>query len=485
MIDLIKKNKLVFLILVLGAFLRFYRISAYTEFLGDQGRDVLRIRQFVKDGDFMLIGPQTSIGNMYLGPWYYYLITPSLVLANFNPLGPALFNGLIGLFTIWLIYRFGSQWFGKETGFWAAGLLALSPAVIKYSNFIWNPNVLPLFSLVSMWFLWRVWKKDDYKSLIWLAASLAMVLNSHYLGLLLFPVIAIFLMIKFFNLFKQKNVNNFLKFGLVGLGVFMLLMSPLIVFDIKHGFPNFNAFLTFFTQRQTTVNFKFYKGLFDFNQVYNQFISQFLIMKDTWRWSLLLLPVILLGIWKERKIKTTWLIITWLIIGLIGIANYKQHVYAHYYLFLYPSLALLISLGITKLNYIKFLFGFGIMTLMIFNWHGWNPPNNQLTRTRKIAHFICSQIPSGENYNIVNLASYGDYRALAYRYFLVNNCPNKPMADSDYPQADYLYVIQESPEKYPDPIESEVWEIQSGDDWKIKSDWEAEGIPIYKLGKIK
>ena len=74
------------------------------EFLGDQGRDVLVIRNFFKHKDLFFIGPQTSIGNMYLGPYYYYLIAPALLLANFNPVGPAVFIALFGIATTYLIF---------------------------------------------------------------------------------------------------------------------------------------------------------------------------------------------------------------------------------------------------------------------------------------------------------------------------------------------------------------------------------------------
>ena len=54
----LKKYWLVILILVLASFFRFYRLSDYMEFLGDQGRDLLIIRNFLKNGDLFFIGPK-------------------------------------------------------------------------------------------------------------------------------------------------------------------------------------------------------------------------------------------------------------------------------------------------------------------------------------------------------------------------------------------------------------------------------------------
>jgi len=75
------------LILVVGAFLRLYKIDQYMTFLGDEGRDVIIVSRFIKHFDLMLVGPGTSVGNMYLGPLYYYLMVPALFLAGFSPVG--------------------------------------------------------------------------------------------------------------------------------------------------------------------------------------------------------------------------------------------------------------------------------------------------------------------------------------------------------------------------------------------------------------
>src|SRR3990167_1835175 len=97
----IKKNPVEFVfllvIVILAAFLRFYRISGYMTFLGDEGRDAIIVRRLLVNFDPILIGPGTSIGNMFIGPLYYYLIAPALLLANFSPVGPSALIALIGV----------------------------------------------------------------------------------------------------------------------------------------------------------------------------------------------------------------------------------------------------------------------------------------------------------------------------------------------------------------------------------------------------
>ena len=74
-------------------------------FLGDEGRDVLVVKRILVDHKFTLLGPATSIGNMYLGPLYYYLMIIPMALSCLNPLGPAMKVALFGVITVFFVYK--------------------------------------------------------------------------------------------------------------------------------------------------------------------------------------------------------------------------------------------------------------------------------------------------------------------------------------------------------------------------------------------
>src|SRR3990167_11025306 len=99
--DFVKKNKkelvVIGLILLIGAFFRLYKISSYMTFLGDEGRDVIIVRRIFTELHPPLIGPGTSVGGMYLGPLYYYLMAIPLLIAGFSPVGPAVMVALLGV----------------------------------------------------------------------------------------------------------------------------------------------------------------------------------------------------------------------------------------------------------------------------------------------------------------------------------------------------------------------------------------------------
>ncbi|MBU2592042.1 MAG: glycosyltransferase family 39 protein [Patescibacteria group bacterium] len=469
---------LLLLILLTAAFLRVYRIADYMEFLGDQGRDVVIVVRFLKQGDLMFIGPQTSIGNMYLGPWYYYLIAPALLLANFSPVGPALTVALIGVATVWLVWLVAKQLFGITTALLSALLFAVSPVVVYYSNFSWNPNVMPFFALLSVWLTWLIWQKNEFKKIPFLAFSLAMALNSHYLGLLLFPPAVFFLFLTWVKNRKTKQNNAFSRPLIVGILVFLLLMSPLLIFDLKHQFVNFESVLAFFTVRQTTVNLKAYKGVLLLPKIANQLFSNLFLREDFWApfyWSL---PVFFLGILKAKKNKSLWFFLVWFLTGLLGLSNYKQHIYAHYFGFLWPVAVILIAFLLTKLFWLFSLPLAGyLIYLALTSWHGWRPANFQLKRAETVAQFIIDQ-SSGEEFALALIAEM-NYDP-PYRYFI--DLKKGALIDLHQKMAGQLFVICEPWGKVDcNPVGHPQWQIAAFGWAKIDWEWQVEGIRLFRL----
>ena len=105
------------LLVFLSAFLRFYKLEELTIFLDDQGRDALKAAQIIKEKNLPFIGPMASIGNVYLGPLYYWAITPFLWLFGFNPIGPVVLVALLGVLTNILLFFFLWHYFNKTSTF--------------------------------------------------------------------------------------------------------------------------------------------------------------------------------------------------------------------------------------------------------------------------------------------------------------------------------------------------------------------------------
>src|SRR3990167_9801523 len=121
---IILENWIIIAILVIATLLRFYRLHDLTTFSGDQGFDFLKIKEILEGNLTLLgpkIGPYNELGNLYLGPAYYYILAPFLLFWGYNPIGPAYLTALLSVATVLLIYIYSRDNFSKK----AAGLSAL------------------------------------------------------------------------------------------------------------------------------------------------------------------------------------------------------------------------------------------------------------------------------------------------------------------------------------------------------------------------
>jgi 4-amino-4-deoxy-L-arabinose transferase-like glycosyltransferase len=521
-------------ILILASCLRLYRIAEYMTFLGDEGRDAIIVRNLLVHADPILIGPGTSIGNMYLGPLYYYLIAPFLFLANFSPAGPSIMIALFGIATVFLVWKMGREWFGPIAGFVTAFFFAIAPVIIIYNRSSWNPNIMPFFSTLCIYAVWRIWNKHEFKWLIVLGISFAFVMQSHYLGLILAPVCGLFLLLTLLSLrgtkqsfnvsiakspdtsakrlphvplwrnIRNDESSNFWKNSIIGTILFLLLMSPLLLFDIRHNFMNFNAIKTFFTVRQDTVSANPFKSLKSLWPIWEQISTRLLGGTDTTagRWIAFglfdgtLALLIMKKIHKKNIPLAYWLLLTWILLSLFGLAAYKHELYDHYYGFLFTAPFLLLG-GITQdvietfknrnllsktIAYCLLLSALIPLTLVnIYNSPLQYSPNRQLQRSIAVSQKI-EEEAHGQKLNLAVIAE-RNYEG-AYQYFLEKDNSGfvkiDPL-DTEDTITEQLFVVCELPEEKCDPTHNPKTEVANFGWSEVDKQWNVDGVILYKL----
>ena len=519
----IRRNRLETLILLtillIGAFFRLYKIDEYMTFLGDEGRDVIVVGRLLTDFDPILVGPGTSIGNMYLGPLYYYMMAPALLLANFSPVGPAVMIALLGVATIFFVWFVTREWFYKEGlepervawgALIAAGLYAISPTVIIYSRSSWNPNIMPFFALLSIYSVWQFWEKHKFKWLVVSGISMAFALQSHYLGLLLIPVIGLFWLLTFIKVKgKAHVVKELIKNTIYGGLVFLLLMSPLIIFDARHEWRNFEAAKIFFTQRQTTISARPWTALPEIPDIFIKMVTRLVAGTSEFAGSiyskvltLLVGGSFLLAYFKSnfskdpaarQRIKAYLLIFVWLGVALVGLGVYKQEIYDHYYGFFFSAPFLLIGVLIQEIfalgsKSISFPTFFGISIILYFlisvNLHNnplRYPPNRQLQRTIEVVKAV-TQYSEGKPFNFAVIAERNYEGAYMYFFEMWGIPAYIPIADIlDETLKDQLFVVCEVTGERCNP-ETNVRPELTNFGWrKVVASWEVAGFTIHKV----
>ncbi|KKU22480.1 MAG: hypothetical protein UX34_C0028G0005 [Candidatus Woesebacteria bacterium GW2011_GWF1_46_13] len=275
-------------------------------------------------------------------------------------------------------------------------------------------------------------------------------------------------------------------------------MSPLVIFDARHGWRNWEAMKTFFTERQTTVSARPWNAIPKIPKLSQNITTRVLSGKNetVGRFTLAAILILSLIVFVkrkslDRKSKAAFLLISvWLLVALAGLGNYKQEIYDHYFGFFFAAPFLLLGglvEKITKTERNKILIGtlsIGIILLVSVNLFG-NPlryqPNRQLQRSQAVADKIIEE-SGGERFNLAVLAerNYDD----GYQYFL--ELRGVPVIDID-PQladettAEQLFVVCELAKEKCDPTHSPKAEVANFGWSKIEEEWDISGVTLYQL----
>jgi hypothetical protein len=169
--------------------------------------------------------------------------------------------------------------------------------------------------------------------------------------------------------------------------------------------------------------------------------------------------------------------------GLIGLGLYKQHIYDHYFGFLFPVIFILTGYIIYTLSLIPKLGKLiGLSLIISFAYFSLkeNPfqysPNKQIGNTQEIVNFINSKTDN-HPFNLALIAK--SNTDAAYRYFFYQN--NSPIIDLHTKITDQLFVICEPWQMDCQPINNPLWEIAAFGWSKVDQQWDLNGIKIFKL----
>ncbi|KKT75647.1 MAG: hypothetical protein UW69_C0013G0006 [Microgenomates group bacterium GW2011_GWA2_44_7] len=336
---------LILLFFVLGLLLRTYDLNSIP-LSSDSGRDLLIIYNIVQTHQLALLGPPTSLGWLYLGPFVYYLWTPFLMVSQGDPRSIVILSTALDAFVAPLIYYFGKKYIGKKASSVAAFFYMTSPLIILWSRTPLHPSLAPIFVTILLILMAR-WRGA--------LTSGHIVILGLICGVLLQTHLAAAVLVLFVFIYTHRNSCKSLtsKIFLFLLPV-LITLTPLLYYDVTN---HFSMTLRFFLWLPYRILSSF--GVADWghavtiSSLMNTVINLVDILK------LLFFPIgsvlfaigllaFLYGILIKSK-KLPWVIRICLqttiasVVAIIFFGSVQQH----YLTFLFPIISLLIAFSIS------------------------------------------------------------------------------------------------------------------------------------------
>lgn len=470
---------IVWIFIAAGAFLRLYRIEDFATFLADQGRDAIVMHDIITLKHFPALGPVTSIGSMFLGPLYYYMMSPWLLIFGMNPVGPAVGVAVLGILALWLQYHAVNDMFeDRMTAIVSVALAATSSTLIEYNRFSWNPNLLAPLVFFTLW----AWYRGLTKKNIWyfaLAGALfSASMQMHYLSVVLVFVFAITYLTSISAL-RAPVKTHFARFVAV-VASWGAVLAPFLLFEAIHSFPNLKSALLLAQSPNTQTSSRLGEIFSTFAQVFHY--STQVTTQDYITTTLFICIAIIAVVGLIRK-QPIGFVATSLVVMTVATSYYTGAKFPHYlgsfYLLLYTFIAYLLSTMFTNRT-VKVLIG-AVFVLLFVSLQAPNyrflyeNPSTQIARARRVSDMIALHTTSLK-YRITALPE--QYASFPYRYMLTAYYVTPIDTDNKDDRGDELFVICE---QSCEPRKSSLWDIAFFSPEVNAGKYTVDGVTIYKL----
>lgn len=468
----------------LGATYRLLWLRETMQFLADQGRDVITAYGILH-GDIALVGPSTSVGSMFLGPFYYYFMAPWLALAGNDPIGPSLAVAFIGVLTLPALFWVGKRLVGTVPAALATLMFAVSPVAVEYTRFSWNPNPAPIVMIVLLYATWKAWK-GSARWWLGVAIAWAIIIQLHYVALLSLAPAGLFWLADVWRSVRSQQSSRLKDIAVwTAASVAAVLISwvPLVLFDFRFDHQISKGFVDFLNGDPNASSKTLVETL---RRVFSEQHGRAMhILFEVWggrdwtQWFRQLNTALLalftgagvLAWWRSRTTsKEAGVVLTLLAVltSVIGLSWYDGVVFHHYITYILPATYLFTGVVLVELvrrfsvvgmivsgSIFAYALWLGVqpISMRYLERLGWTVDDYKTT-----AQIISQTLPEGVSYALTHLSDVRDYRGLSYRYFLLTS-DNPPVPLENAGDADYLVIVADNPRQANEVLGSPVYEV--------------------------
>lgn len=234
-------NRLFLLMAALITFLRFWNYHQWFVFDADQESLSLLVRTIVVDRHPLLIGMPTSVGGMFIGPLLVYLLIPFYLAFQMQPTAQVFFTAITSFLFIFSLGFVTNKFFGIRASVITIILYGCSWLLTIFDRTFWNPSLIPLAVIWLIYFVCRYYENfPKRRYLLFAALCGGATFHLHFVSLIAYA----FLILSWVLVTIIKRRLDFQGLAIV-VGVAIVSLLPLIVFDFRHNFLISHNFVQF------------------------------------------------------------------------------------------------------------------------------------------------------------------------------------------------------------------------------------------------
>lgn len=337
-----------FLLLGLFGLHGFLRLAHpwHSQFEYDQAMVAFKAVEIVKEHHLTLIGTKVGEFSFYLPPFYLYASALAFWLGQYHPLSLFYEAYVWSVIAFWGLFFMIREVAGKRAALLGVGLYTVSTGLTIFDRIPWNPNLILGPISFAHYFLYRITVKHqrswyEYTGLI---ISLSVAAQGHFTAFL----VILFALI----LITGKRAWTPLGLGIViaGLG---LLISPLVLFDIRHNYQNLQGLTALFSNNgllQDTTFITWLQTLWDQIRVVIENNGK-ITFEGNLSWTYMALGIIILGssLYRShsRYAFTAWLSMTSLFVLMFSL--YQGSKPEYYFICLTPLNLLIYAIAMNHI----------------------------------------------------------------------------------------------------------------------------------------
>lgn len=476
-----QKNVLIilFLILLLAIFIRTYRMHELSVFIADQALMSTEVIKIL-NGVLTLIGPKASIGSFFFGPVVYYFMIPFYFIFNGYPIAGTVFQTVLQILTIPLIFMIGKKIKNEQVGLIASFIFTVSALLVDYSRATFNTTTALFFSTSIIYIYFSIINKYRWWKSLLIGILLGIIIQMNFITASI--VFAVFL----FPIFFCRKLISIKFYCLLIIG-FIIGFSPYLLFEVRHNFYNSHEIINYIFHGSSGNK----KSVLYFIQDLPVIISSLFYGKGVfWLGSITILFMTLTaGLFVKKKFNNVYFNFLLFLITISFIVSllYGRHLESIYLITIHTTLIIIFAAMISFILRKKYLMILLLLIIiLVLNMPNWNLQKqmHDLQDGLSMSDFDKSaMIIKNDNTKAqINVAmeAQRDNRAMPLRYFLF--LYKIPVLNFDnYSNAMYLYIIVRNNRALRN---INLWELRSFGSNKVIKTWKInDQYAMYKIQK--